>query len=113
MLEKSVNKKFTLKNTFIDSREKIVFQELDSAEKNAVISKNNNYGRVVCRCETVTEGEIRAAAQSPISPVSVDGIKRQMQCWNGTLSRRFLWTESRRDFSRRTKQITFGYSARP
>ena len=71
MLEKSVNEKFTLKNTFIDSREKIVFQELDSAEKNTVISKNNDYGRIVCRCETVTEGEIRAAAQSPISPVSV------------------------------------------
>lgn len=83
MLEKSVNEKFTLKNTFIDSREKIVFQELDPAEKNAVISRNNDYGRVVCRCETVTEGEIRAAAQSPISPVSVDGIKRRCNAGMG------------------------------
>ncbi|MCL2672045.1 MAG: NAD(P)/FAD-dependent oxidoreductase [Clostridiales bacterium] len=34
-------------------------------------------GRVVCRCETVTEGELRAALHAPIPPRSVDSVKRR------------------------------------
>lgn len=83
MLEKSVGERFTKKDSFIDSREKIVFEELSLAEKNELISKNNDYGRVICRCETITEGEIRAAAHSPIPPVSVDGIKRRCNAGMG------------------------------
>ncbi|MBR6754140.1 MAG: (2Fe-2S)-binding protein, partial [Clostridia bacterium] len=35
------------------------------------------YGRVICRCETITEGEIVDAIHSPIPPCSIDGIKRR------------------------------------
>ena len=38
---------------------------------------------MICRCETITEGEIRAAAHSPIPPVSVDGIKRRCNAGMG------------------------------
>ncbi len=65
------------KENFIDSREHIVFKELSAKEKAELISKNNLYGRVICRCETITEGEIIDAINSPIPPVSVDGIKRR------------------------------------
>ncbi|MFQ7234722.1 MAG: NAD(P)/FAD-dependent oxidoreductase, partial [Enterococcus hulanensis] len=83
MMEKSVHKNFVQKDEYLDSREKIVFEELSLEEKNAVISKDENYGRVICRCETITEGEIRAAAHSPIRPVSVDGIKRRCNAGMG------------------------------
>ena len=83
MMEKSVSKNFVQKDEYLDSREKIVFEELSLEEKNAVISKDENYGRVICRCETITEGEIRAAAHSPIPPVSVDGIKRRCNAGMG------------------------------
>lgn len=83
LLEKSVGRTFEQKEVYIDSREKIVFQELNFKEKNELISKNNSYGRVICRCETVTEGEIRTTAQSPIPPVSVDGIKRRCNAGMG------------------------------
>ena len=83
MLEKSVNRKFSLKNNYVDSRDKIVFDELSIDEKNEVISSDKNYGRVICRCETITEGEIRAAAHSPVPPVSVDGIKRRCNAGMG------------------------------
>ena len=46
-------------------------------EKKALIAENSSYGRVICRCETVTEGEILDAIHSPITPVSVDGVKRR------------------------------------
>lgn len=83
LLEKSAGRTFEQKEVHIDSREKIVFQELNFKEKNELISKNNSYGRVICRCETVTEGEIRTAAQSPIPPVSVDGVKRRCNAGMG------------------------------
>ena len=41
------------------------------------MEKNPAYGRVICRCETITEGEILAAIHSPIPPRSVDGVKRR------------------------------------
>ncbi len=61
----------------IDSRKHIRFKHLSAEEKNRLIAENPTFGRVVCRCETITEGEIRAALNSPIPPVSLDGIKRR------------------------------------
>ena len=46
-------------------------------EKRAAIAENPLYGRVICRCETVTEAEIVAAIHSPLRPRTVDGIKRR------------------------------------
>ena len=41
------------------------------------MAQNPAYGRVICRCETITEGEILDALRSPIPPRSVDGVKRR------------------------------------
>lgn len=83
LLEESLQQTFPLKETFIETRERTVFRELDMAEKNALIQKEPSYGHVVCRCETVTEGEIREAAHSPITPASIDGIKRRCHAGMG------------------------------
>ncbi|MBO7385292.1 MAG: (2Fe-2S)-binding protein, partial [Clostridia bacterium] len=61
----------------VQTRKKLRFKELPEDEKRAAIAKNPLYGRVICRCETITEGEIVDAIHSPIPPVSVDGIKRR------------------------------------
>ena len=65
------------KENAITQRKKIRFKELSPAEKQALIQKDPAYAHVVCRCETITEGEIRDALRSPIPPVSLDGIKRR------------------------------------
>jgi len=65
------------KADFIDKREHIRFKELDGETQNRLIGEQSAYGRVVCRCETITEGEILNALASPIPPVSLDGIKRR------------------------------------
>ena len=65
------------KESFIDERTHIRFKHLSKEEQNGLIKKNPAYGRVVCRCETITEGEIIDAIHSPITPVSLDGIKRR------------------------------------
>ena len=59
------------------TREQIRFKELSDAEKAELVKKDPRYGRVICRCETIREGEIVAAIHSPIPPCSVDGIKRR------------------------------------
>lgn len=73
----------TEKETFIDRRRRIKFRELSNAEKAAVIAEDPLYGRVICRCETVTEGEIVEAIHRPIVPRSIDAIKRRCNAGMG------------------------------
>jgi len=71
----------TEKTDFIDTRRRVRFRELSLEEKEALIRKDSAYGQVICRCETITEGEILDALRGPIPPQSVDGIKRR--CGSG------------------------------
>lgn len=66
------------KDHYCDERRVIRFKTLSPEEKNAVIAKDPRYGRVICRCETVTEGEIVAAIHSPVPPTTVNGVKRRV-----------------------------------
>lgn len=71
------------KKNYKTTREKIRFKELSAEKKNELIKKNPLYGRVICRCETITEGEIVDCIKSPIPPVSVDGVKRRVNAGMG------------------------------
>ncbi len=68
----------TEKSDYVDHRERIRFNEMSNEERDAVIRKDPRYGRVICRCETVTEGEIVAAIHSPIPPTTINGVKRRV-----------------------------------
>ena len=59
-----------------------VFRHLSCEEQAALIAKDPAYGRIVCRCETVTEGEILAEMHAPIPADTYDAIKRRT--WLGT-----------------------------
>jgi len=65
------------KSNPVTERKKAVFKNLTDAEKEALIKKDSRYGRIVCRCETVTEGEIVDALQSPLTPPTLDAVKRR------------------------------------
>lgn len=65
------------KPSFDDTRSRVRFKELSAKEKTALVEKNPAYGRIICRCETITEGEIVDALHSVIPPVSIDGVKRR------------------------------------
>ena len=69
--------KLNVKQNFINTRKRIRFNQLTPKEKAAAIKKNPAYGHVVCRCETVTEGEIMDALNSPVPPRSIDAVKRR------------------------------------
>ncbi|RDG37477.1 NAD(P)/FAD-dependent oxidoreductase [Streptomyces corynorhini] len=52
-------------------------------EDGALIAQDSAYGRVVCFCERVTEGEIRDAYLSPLPPAGLDGLRRRTRATNG------------------------------
>jgi glycerol-3-phosphate dehydrogenase len=58
------------------------FRDLSQEEQEALIRSDPGYGRIVCRCETVTEGEIVAEIHALIPARTYDAIKRRT--WLGT-----------------------------
>lgn len=59
------------------------FRNASVEEKNEMIRQDRTFGRVVCRCETVTEGEILAAIRSNPPARDLDGIKRRTRAQMG------------------------------
>lgn len=53
------------------------FMDLPEAEKRELIKKDSRYGRVICRCEMITEGEIVEILHGPIKIRSVDSVKKR------------------------------------
>ncbi len=59
------------------------FKELSIDEKNEIIAEHPEYAHVICRCETVTEGEILEAIRTNPKPRDVDGVKRRTRASMG------------------------------
>ena len=59
------------------------FREGTIEEKNEMIQKDPSYGRIVCRCEGVSEGEILAAIRQNPRPRDLDGVKRRTRAQMG------------------------------
>lgn len=59
------------------------FRELSDEEKNSYIKENPAYGKIVCRCETVSEGEILQAIRMNPGALDVDGVKRRTRSGMG------------------------------
>jgi len=59
------------------------FSKMSIEEKNEVIRNNPSYGKIICRCETVTEGEIIAALHKNPVALDLDGVKRRTRSGMG------------------------------
>jgi glycerol-3-phosphate dehydrogenase len=59
------------------------FRHLSREEQDELIRQDPAYGRIVCRCESITEGEILAAMRSQVPPASVDAVKRRTRAGMG------------------------------
>ncbi len=59
------------------------FHHMTAEEKTEAIRKNPAYGKIVCRCETVTEGDLVDAITSPIPAITVDMLKRRTRAGMG------------------------------
>lgn len=57
----------------------IVMKDLSYEEKNEIIRKNPAYGKIICRCEQISEGEIVDAIRKPVGAVSIKGVKKRVR----------------------------------
>lgn len=72
------------KDNFIRTRRGIIkFDKLGITEKNELIKRDCNYGKIVCKCELITEGEIIDAINRPLGARSVDAVKRRTRATMG------------------------------
>lgn len=58
------------------------FRSMTHTEREALCASDPAYGRVICRCENITEGEIIREIHAPIPATTYDAIKRRT--WLGT-----------------------------
>lgn len=56
---------------------------LSIEERNELIKKNPAYGTIICRCESVSEGEILDAIHRTLGARSLDGVKRRTRAGMG------------------------------
>ena len=59
------------------------FHQASIEEKNEMIKINRAYGKIVCRCETVSEGEILDAIRRNPQARDLDGVKRRTRAQMG------------------------------
>lgn len=74
----------SLRDDFIAARKGIPDpRSLSFAERQKLIAEQPTYGRILCRCEQISEGEILSAVQRPLGAKSMDGIKRRTRAGMG------------------------------
>ena len=56
---------------------------MNEEEREQLIKEHPEYGRVICRCETITEGEIIDSIRRPLGARSLDGVKRRTRAGMG------------------------------
>jgi len=61
----------------------IHFMDLSTKEQKALIEKDSTFGRVICRCENITEGEIVDVIKRNAGATTLDGVKRRARPGSG------------------------------
>ena len=59
------------------------FSEMSLEEQDDMIRQDSRWGKIVCRCETVPEGEIVAAIHRTLGARTVEGVKRRTRAGMG------------------------------
>ena len=74
----------TEKENWVGTRKGIRSTEgLSVEERNEMIKENPAYGQIICRCESISEGEILDAIHRPLGARSLDGVKRRTRAGMG------------------------------
>jgi glycerol-3-phosphate dehydrogenase len=59
------------------------FNEMDSEEKSALIKRDPRWGRVICRCEHITEAEVINALKNPLKAQTLASVKYRCRAGMG------------------------------
>lgn len=85
-------------------------RHMNAEQWNALIHTNPEYGRIICRCEKVTEGDILSSIRRTIGATNLDAVKRRTRagmgrCQGGFCSPRIVEILSR-ELNLPAEQIT-------
>ena len=91
--------------------------ELSPEERNEIIRQDPAYGRILCRCEQISEGEIAAAVRKPVGAVSIKGVKKRVRTGMGRCQGGFCQPEVARILARelgiRESEVVYDRSGVP
>jgi L-2-hydroxyglutarate oxidase LhgO len=66
------------KKDFVDKRREVFrFKGLSKEEQNNLIAMDRRYGKIICLCQQITEGEIVDSIRRPLGARTVEGVKRR------------------------------------
>jgi len=86
-VEKMVVKRFKNieenKNYNPKNRKHIILEELKENQKIELVKENPDYGQIVCRCESITEGEIKDVINRKAGATTVKGVKKRTRAGAG------------------------------
>ena len=86
MIAKEVAEKLSLsENKNFNGKRKGILNPatLSMEERNELIKKNPAYGQIICRCESISEGEILDAIHRTLGARDLDGVKRRTRAGMG------------------------------
>ena len=86
VVEELLSQYFTLEKNenFNGKREsEAFFKQLPIEKQNEIIKKDPSYGKIVCRCEQITEGEILRAIRENPPAKNIDAVKRRTRAGMG------------------------------
>ena len=61
----------------------IILNKLSYEERSQLIAQNPDYGQIICRCESISKGEILDAIRRPIPATCLDAVKRRTRAGMG------------------------------
>ncbi|MCQ4635637.1 NAD(P)/FAD-dependent oxidoreductase [Anaerovorax odorimutans] len=64
-------------------RAKPLFLKADRETQKRLLAEDPAYGNAVCRCEGITEGDIRSVLNSPLPPHNLNGLKKRLRTGMG------------------------------
>lgn len=74
----SVNLNVKMKKDFIDKRREVYrFSKMSDKERNEIIKIDKRYGKIICLCNYVTEGEIVDCIRRPLGARTVEGVRKR------------------------------------
>ena len=64
-------------------KRELEFRNMNREGQDELIRRAPAYGRIICRCESITEGEILETLRSSVPPRSIDGVKQRTRAGMG------------------------------
>ena len=68
---------YGIKENYQNRRKPIRLSGLSLEEKNKFVEKDERFGRIICRCESISEGEIIDCIDRPVGAATVKAVKKR------------------------------------